>query len=222
MSSDDTALMAEQMAYYRARASEYDNVYEHRADLRELLAVADRLPLTGDVLELACGTGQWTALLARRAASVTAVDASAETLAIARTRAAAPHVRFVQADLFEWQPPRRYDTVFFGFWLSHVPPARFPGFWRSVAASLAPGGRAVFVDDGPTEAANEELLTGESGHAALRRLQDGSAYRIVKVFHEAQSLTDQLAALGWSARVAPAAGHFLVGVASPIGASGPA
>ncbi|MYW63022.1 methyltransferase domain-containing protein [Streptomyces sp. SID8379] len=217
MSSYDAALMAEQMAYYRARAPEYDSVYAERADLQELLATTAELPIVGHVLELACGTGQWTPLLAERARSVTAVDASAETLAIARERATARNVRFVRADLFDWQPPRRYDTVFFGFWLSHVPPARFPEFWRSVAASLAPGGRAVFVDDGPTEAVHEELLTDESGHAALRRLEDGSAYRIVKVFHEAQDLMDQLAALGWSAQVWQTARNFLAGVALPPG-----
>jgi hypothetical protein len=30
-------------------------------------------------------------------------------------------VRFICADLFAWSPERRYDVVFFGFWLSHVP-----------------------------------------------------------------------------------------------------
>ncbi|MFD8571096.1 class I SAM-dependent methyltransferase [Streptomyces sp. NPDC059639] len=220
MSSDDAALMAEQLAYYRARAPEYDSVYAHRADLRELLAGIDELPVRGDVLELACGTGQWTALLAERALSVTAVDASAETLAIARERAGGPTVRFVQADLFDWQPPRRYDTVFFGFWLSHVLPARFPGFWRSLGASLAPGGRVVFVDDAPSEAVHEEFVADESTHTALRRVGDGSAYRIVKVFRGPGELTDQLAALGWSVEVKGAAGSFLTGVAKPSEAQG--
>src|SRR6266511_3494592 len=31
--------------------------------------------------------------------------------------------RFIRADIFEWVPDRRYDVVFFGFWLSHVPPS---------------------------------------------------------------------------------------------------
>ncbi|WP_420032029.1 class I SAM-dependent methyltransferase [Streptomyces sp. cg28] len=220
MTHDDSALMAEQMAYYRARAPEYDIPYATRADLRELLAGIDGLPIRGDVLELACGTGQWTALLAERAVSVTAVDASAETLAIARERVGGAGVEFVQADLFAWEPPRRYDTVFFGFWLSHVLPERFPEFWRSVGESLAPGGRVVFVDDAPSEAAHEEFVADGSGHAALRRLRDGSAYRIVKVFRGPGELTDQLAALGWSVEVRPAAGSFLTGVAEPPDARG--
>ncbi|MGP4045577.1 class I SAM-dependent methyltransferase [Streptomyces sp. 2A115] len=211
---DDDALLAEQMAYYRAGAAEYDRPYTEYEDLRRLLAVVDDLPIAGDVLELACGTGQWTALLAARARSVTAVDAAAEVLALARARTASPAVQFLEADLFEWQPPRRYDTVFFAFWLSHVPPRRLPGFWDTVATALAPGGKAIFIDDGPAVAAEEEVLTNEPAPAALRRLDDGSQYRIVKVFHDVRTLTDDLTALGWSARIKPLAGNF-IGIAEP-------
>ncbi|MFE3138348.1 class I SAM-dependent methyltransferase [Streptomyces scopuliridis] len=215
MDSDDDALLAEQVAYYRAGAAQYDRPYAEREDLRELLAAAEGLPIAGDVLELACGTGQWTPMLAARARSVTAVDAATEVLAFARARTESPSVQFIQADVFEWQPPRRYDTVFFAFWLSHVPPARLPDFWNTVAAALAPGGRAIFIDDGPAEAAKEEILADQSVPAAVRRLDDGSQYRIVKVFHDAQTLTDDLTALGWSVRIRPMAGNFIVGIAEP-------
>ncbi|WOX11686.1 class I SAM-dependent methyltransferase [Streptomyces sp. N50] len=211
---DDDALLAEQMAYYRAGAAEYDRPYAEYEGLRRLLAVVDELPIAGDVLELACGTGQWTPGLAARAQSVTAVDASAEVLALARARTAFPTVEFVQADLFDWRPPRRYDTVFFAFWLSHVPPRRLPDFWNTVATALAPGGKAVFIDDGPDLAAYEEVLTDRPTPSALRRLDDGSQYRIVKVFHDARTLTDDLAALGWSVRIRPMAGNF-IGIAEP-------
>ncbi|MFF3920079.1 class I SAM-dependent methyltransferase [Streptomyces sp. NPDC001852] len=211
---DDGALLAEQMAYYRAGADAYDRQYAEYETLQELLAVVEDLPVAGDVLELACGTGRWTPRLAARARSVTAVDAAAEALALARARTASPTVQFIQADLFEWQPPRRYDTVFFAFWLSHVPPARLPGFWNTVAAALAPGGKAIFIDDGPAAATYEEVLTNQPTPAALRRLDDGSQYRIVKVFHDAETLTDDLADLGWSVRIRTRAGNF-IGVAEP-------
>ncbi|MGW0760320.1 class I SAM-dependent methyltransferase [Streptomyces sp. NPDC002814] len=213
---DDDALLAEQLAYYRAGAAEYDRPYAEFEELKALPAVLDDLPVGGDVLELACGTGQWTGRLAARARSVTAVDAAAEVLALARARTTSPTVRFIQADLFAWQPPRRYDTVFFAFWLSHVPPTRWPGFWNTVAAALAPGGKAIFIDDGPAAAAGENVLADQSAPAALRRLDDGSQYRIVKVFHDAATLTDDLAALGWSAHIRSVSGHF-VGVAEPAG-----
>jgi trans-aconitate methyltransferase len=97
------------------------------------------------VLELACGTGHWTPLLAARARSVTAVDAAPEMLAVARQRARGLPVQFIQADVFGWQPPRRYDTVFFACWLTHVPPARFAAFWSMVGMALAPGGQGLLL-----------------------------------------------------------------------------
>ncbi|REE58682.1 demethylmenaquinone methyltransferase/2-methoxy-6-polyprenyl-1,4-benzoquinol methylase [Streptomyces sp. 3212.3] len=220
MVSDDDALLAEQIAYYRARAPEYDRVYAGREDLRELLALIDTLPVTGDVLELACGTGRWTQALAARARSVTAVDAAPEVLAIAREQTVSQTVQFIQADVLAWRPPRRYDTVFFAFWLSHVPPSRVPDFWDTVATALTPHGKAIFIDNGPAEAAGEEVLADQSAPAVRRRLNDGSEYRIVKVFHDARTLAADLAALGWSARVQPVGDNFIVGLAEPSAGSG--
>jgi hypothetical protein len=39
-------------------------------------------------------------------------------LMLARQRAKDLPVEFIEADVFAWQPPRRYDTVFFAFWLT--------------------------------------------------------------------------------------------------------
>ncbi|MEU0600559.1 class I SAM-dependent methyltransferase [Streptomyces sp. NPDC006393] len=214
MHGDDDALLAEQMAYYRAASAEYDRPYAELEELQRLLTVVDELPVSGDVLELACGTGQWTRKLAARARSVTGVDAAAEVLAIARTRTPFPHVQFRQADLFEWQPSRRYDTVFFAFWLSHVPPRRWSDFWNAVAALLAPGGKAIFIDDGPAAAASEKGVVDEPVPTVLRQLDDGTRYRIVKVFRDAQRLADDLTALKWVARVRAMDGS-IIGIAEP-------
>jgi ubiquinone/menaquinone biosynthesis C-methylase UbiE len=78
-----------------------------------------RVGATGGVLELAGGTGWWTARLASTAAQLTVIDASPEVLAINRQRVATD-VTYVVADVFEWRPDRAYDVVFFSFWLSHV------------------------------------------------------------------------------------------------------
>ncbi|MEV2251757.1 class I SAM-dependent methyltransferase [Streptomyces sp. NPDC050147] len=219
MDSDDD-LLAEQLAYYRAGAAEYDRAYAERADLRRLLSLIDGLPIAGDVLELACGTGRWTPAIAARARSVTAVDAAPEVLEIARAHTASPRVRFLRADMFDWQPSRPYDTVFFAFWLSHVPPSRTADFWDLVAAALAPHGKAVFIDDGPTEAAREEVLVRRTVPAVRRRLGDGSEHRIVKVFHDADTLTGDLVARGWSPRIRTVSESFIVGIADPPPASG--
>jgi SAM-dependent methyltransferase len=126
------AILAEQIRYYRARTLEYDEWWERRgrydrgseenarwfSERTEVLTAFDRLDLRGDVLELAPGTGIWTERLTRTARSVTAVDASEEMIAINRERMgeAAATVSYVQADLFAWEPTRRFDAAVFCFW----------------------------------------------------------------------------------------------------------
>jgi len=210
-------MLREQAAYYRAQAGEYDLAYEVNEELRSLEVLADGLPIAGDVLELACGTGQWTRFLAARGYRVTAVDAAPEMLAIARERVAGLGVEFIEADLFDWRAPRRFDTVFFGFWLSHVPPDRFGDFWDLVAEALSPAGRACFVDSGPGDVANEEVLVEQPAPAVRRQLEDGSAHRIVKVFRDPLSLAQALHGLGWSARVWPIGATLIAGLATPPG-----
>ena len=211
MDDEVEALLAEQLAYYRARAPDYDDAYLGKAWDRCL----DDLPITGDVLELACGTGHWTPLLAARARSVTAIDAAPEVLALARQRVRDLPVELIQADVFGWRPPRRYHTVFFAFWLTHVPPARFAAFWSLVGAALAPGGRACFVDSRSREREGERVLPDQATPTVWRRLGDGIDHRVVKVFYSPAELTGRLAELGWTASVREASVGLLVGTARP-------
>ena len=203
-------LLAEQIAYYRARAPEYlDGVLDLPGG-SEIEAALDAFAPAGDVLELACGPGSWTTRLLQDATSVTAVDAAPEMLAIARkTVGDDDRLRFVLADLFSWRPDRRYDVVFFGFWLSHVPLERFAAFWALVEDCLAPGGRVFFADD--AYLTSDELLEGEASSTIRRRLRDGSTYRAVKVPHTPDALERRLAELGWDIAVSPTAGPFYWG-----------
>ncbi|WP_327001394.1 methyltransferase domain-containing protein [Dactylosporangium sp. NBC_01737] len=214
MSDGLDGLLDGQLAYYRARAPEYDEVYDERG-FSSLTNLVDELPIGGDVLELACGTGQWTVRLAPRAAQLTAVDGAPEMLDIAQRRleAAGLTATFRQEDLFAWRPQARYDTVFFAFWLSHVPPQRFAAFWAAVAAAVRPGGRVVFVDTDAAERRTERAAPG-GRETVLRRLKDGSEHEVVKLFHDAAGLAGQLGKLGWTAQVDPADGGFIRGVAT--------
>jgi SAM-dependent methyltransferase len=211
-------LLAEQRAYYSALAPQY---LDQGLDLpggAELADALDAFRPAGSVLELACGPGTWTPQLLRHASDVTAVDASPEMLAIAAGRVpdGAP-VRFVEADLFTWEPDRRYDVVFIGFWLSHVPAGRFESFWALVAAALAPEGRVFFVDD--YYRTPDELIEGPASSTIRRRAPDGTAYRIVKVAYEPADLERQLRELGWNITVTPTAGPSFWGAGNRAGAS---
>jgi trans-aconitate methyltransferase len=202
-------LLAEQIAYYRAMAPEYESLSIPGAGGDEAAAALDIFEPTGDVLELACGPGVLTERLLRHAASITAVDAAPEMLARAKARVGEERVRFLLADIFSWRPSRRYDVVAFGFWLSHVPRERFEAFWSLVDECLEPAGRVFFVDDAFRPP--EELIEGESSTTIERRLTDGTPYRVVKVPYRPADLEEQLAALGWRLTVTQTSGPFYWG-----------
>ena len=227
--ADEQRVIAEQVAYYRARAPEYDDwffrrgEYDHgarwnrrwRDEVGELRRALDAARPAGRVLELACGTGLWTERLAPHAAELTCVDASPEVIARNRKRVGAARVDYVCADLFTWRPPRRYDFVFFGFWLSHVPAGAFLPFWSLVARALAPGGRVFFVDSRNHPAAREAAYAGRAPAVrpsrSRRRLRDGREFEIAKIFHRPDELEAQLRALGWRAVVRGTRTFFLHG-----------
>lgn len=225
-------LLAEQRSYYRARAPEYDEWWQRRGRYdrgedetaewdRQVEVVEAALAAFGpggDVLELAGGTGWWTERLARTAASLTVVDASAETIERNRARVGRADVDYVQADLFAWEPERTYDVVFFSFWLSHVPRERFGEFWSLVGRCLAPGGRAFLIDSrndpqAPT-AGRDPYVAEYDVDLQLRRLGDGSEFRVVKVMYEPDELNDLLAVEGWHAGI-DATRWFIFGPARP-------
>jgi demethylmenaquinone methyltransferase/2-methoxy-6-polyprenyl-1,4-benzoquinol methylase len=231
MADDD--LLAEQLAFYRARAPEYDDWWQRRgrydrggeADRVEwqreveivdaaLAAFAPR----GDVLELAGGTGWWTERLARTATRLTVVDGSPEALALNRERVRRPDLDYVVADLFSWRPSRRHDVAFFSFWLSHVPRARFGDFWSLVRSCLMPGGRVFLIDsrnDPTPEPASEDPIVVEYGQDLhRRRLGNGSEYRVVKVMYEPDELETAIEREGWRVELAGTR-RFIFGRARP-------
>jgi len=229
-------LLSEQIAYYRARAPQYDDwwhrtgVYvlpddrkrEWDEEIERLEAAVAELRPTGRVLELAAGTGLWTRHLVRYAEEVTAVDASPEALRINAGRLAGFAVRYVEADLFAWKPAEKYDVVFFSFWLSHVPPERFAEFWAMVGSALVPGGRAIFIDnrwgDGTWRAIDERPT---EPFQERRDLADGRVFRIVKIYYEPAELEEELTRVGWTSHVTTTGRSFLLGWAQPPSGASP-
>ena len=212
MSGDDE-LLAEQRAYYEARAPEYDEWWQRRGrydrglelaeewnrEVAQVAAALETFGATGDVLELAGGTGWWTARLARTAGHLTVLDSSPESLELNRKRVARPDVDYLVADLITWQPSRTYDVVFFSFWLSHVPRPRFSDFWSLVRSCLEPGGR-VFLIDNREEVADSYVIRRDSD-LELRRVHDGGEFQVVEVFYEPEELQSLLGDDGWTARL---------------------
>lgn len=156
-------LLAAQRTYYDERAPDYMDLSKPpdrkgRGFLPDEFGAAliDEFAPTGDVLELACGSGDSTRHIVGHASSVTALDGSPRMIERNREAVQDPKVRYVVADIFEWEPDRAYDAVIFAFWLSHVPPQRFDEFWRLVRTCLAPRGRVCFIDEDERAAVHDD------------------------------------------------------------------
>jgi ubiquinone/menaquinone biosynthesis C-methylase UbiE len=196
-------ILQEQIAYYRARATEYDEWFYRQGrydkgaeanqqwfDEAEVVQKAlHSLPHQGHILELAAGTGIWTKELVKLADKVTVIDAAPEMLDITKEKVQSNKVDYIVADLFQWQPQQQYDMVFFGFWLSHVPPQKLDAFLKTVAAALKPDGRVFMVDSrrNSTGMANDQPHL-EDGISQERLLNDGNRYTIIKIYYETSAL----------------------------------
>lgn len=103
----------------------------------DLLARIDH-PSPQRVVDLGCGTGQVTQLLAARwpQAAVCGVDGSAEMLARARTEA--PALAWQHADLAHWQPDGPPDVLFSNAALHWLPD--HPALFTRLLLALAPQG----------------------------------------------------------------------------------
>jgi demethylmenaquinone methyltransferase/2-methoxy-6-polyprenyl-1,4-benzoquinol methylase len=234
MSETKDSALSEQAAYYRARAPEYDEWWQRigRYDRgpeateqwnHEITQVEDALKKfnpRGDVLELASGTGWWTQRLAQTASTLTCVDASPEVIALNRARLTAtgyPYIRYIEADLFTWQPEAKYDLVFFSFWLSHVPEDLFDSFWALVSQALRSNGRAFLIDSRAAESSQARDHTMfEVNGMQERRLNDGRSFRVFKRYWEAKELSRRLEQLSWTADLHDTPTYFVYGSACSI------
>ena len=212
-------------AYYAARAPEYDDFYLRRgryergpvhdtawqAELDQATRWLDALPLGGEILELAAGTGWWSPLLAQKG-HLTITDANREPLAIAARRLEAHGLRAGVVLRDAWEPPdREVDALFAGFWLSHVPRERLGEFLGLARAWLRPGGHLAFIDSraDPQSVARDARLEVDRD-VQERGLADGRRFRVVKVYYEPDELRAALEAAGFERADVQATPRFFV------------
>ena len=215
---------AELVAYYEARAPEYDDWYLRRgryergpvhdaawnAELDAAGRWLDELPIGGEIVELAAGTGWWSPLLATKG-TLSLYDASPAPLERARERLLAHGLRAHLHVRDAWaEPDREVDAVFTGFWLSHVGRERLDGFLGIVRRWLRPGGTFAFIDSLRDPQSSAVDHPTPSDDRSVRRLDDGREFTIVKVYYEPAELIAAMDRAGFDAASVTTTGRFFL------------
>ncbi|HUG48047.1 MAG TPA: class I SAM-dependent methyltransferase [Candidatus Limnocylindria bacterium] len=206
-------------AYYAAAVDGYDDWYLGRgeysrsaidsvafaAELDAATLWLDHLPLAGEIVELAAGTGWWSPLLAQKG-ELWLYDAVPEMLEPARERllahSLAAHIHVRDA----WQrADRQVDALFTGFWLPHVPSGRLIEFFDIVSGWLKPGATYAFIEE-PTGDRH-----GSAGTTELVRLEAGGRqFALPEAHHPPAALDNALREAGFTKVDIVTTGRFFV------------
>ena len=183
-----TTLHTDLESYYTQRADGYDARYAQPAQLADLAILRARVPvlLEGQqVLELACGTAYWTALLAQAAGFVLATDNNPAMLKAAQQRdLPMGKVQIAQIDALDLQLEGGYSACFAGFFWSHIKREDHARFLAGVRRAVGKDGLLVLVDDTYQEhdAAPVARTDAQGNTYQIERLGNGERYEYVKNF----------------------------------------
>src|ERR1051326_9184880 len=173
--------------YYAHNPVGRDLVYlkpERQDDLRTLRSLFCAKMAGEEVLEIACGTGYWTKVIADVACSVSACDFNEEMVevSLAKLRGAA-HVTVLRADAYFLDRVHgRFSAGFAGLWWSQVPREKLDDFVCKFHRKLLPGSLVAFVDNTFIEGYSRPIVEwDDAGNTyQLRGLPNGREYKVLK------------------------------------------
>jgi len=131
----------------------YDPLDPDRHDLDAYIAMAAEFGARS-VLNVGCGTGTLACMLAGRGLAVTGIDPAGASLEVARAKAGAGAVRWLQGDATSL-PPMQVDlaTMTGNVAQVFVTDEDWTATLRGIRAALGPGGRLVFEIHDPSRQA---------------------------------------------------------------------
>ena len=163
------------VGFYAKSAAQVERVYdkpERQHDLAELRAEVAQVLRGHVVLELACGSGFWTSVIARAADSVLATDINPAMVELAERRGVAgDKVRFRVADALALPDDiGEFTAVFIGFFWSHLERDGQEQLLAHLRKRLGKDVLLVIADD--------DYVEGSSGTVARTDAQ-GTTWQIV-------------------------------------------
>lgn len=128
----------DRIALHNPEGWDHNNHY-HRCLLKQLSAQCET------ALEIGCGTGEFSRLLAHRVEKVVAIDLSSNMIEVAKQRSRQlSNIDFQVADVLQWEiPPEQFDVIVSIATLHHLP---VESLLPNLKAALKPGGKLVVLD----------------------------------------------------------------------------
>lgn len=186
-------------SYYSKRASEYEQIYyrdipERQQEIADIERYLENLVTGKSILELACGTGYWTACMSKSAKCIISSDYSAEMISEAKKKTYICPTQFVQADMYSMPiPPHSVDMAIFGFWFSHEPKQKYEQFFKLIKSFVKKDGQIWLLDNNSPAEGDEYKSTGidEYGNNYKQRfLNNGEEYSVLKNYFDEKLLIE--------------------------------
>ncbi|TET59506.1 MAG: class I SAM-dependent methyltransferase [Candidatus Stahlbacteria bacterium] len=190
--------------YYSDRAKEYDETAGYKNPVAEKIRKSIKLRHQNyfkghDVLEIACGTGYWTEVIAETANSVLAIDISKKMISIAKKRLTKyKDVDFAIADAYILDNVQgEFSAAYAHWWCSHIPKSKIRNFLLNLHKKLISEAFVLFADHLPHYLEKEiKVNYNEDGDRLEERiLKNRKKYLVVKNFPSKEEIYSSLSGL---------------------------
>lgn len=179
-------LVKEVAEYYDSLAKGYHRRfgYDKADETKDFIGIRDMISdlFSGrDILEIACGTGYWTSIVAQVAQSVTATDVNSSMLAEGKKNLSCfSNVSFIEADAYSLKNVSGvFSAAISVLWWCHIPKTKIPVFLKALHSKLRPGSKVLHICQLEDLDAKNHVTNSNGDTIAIRKSEE-RLFEIVK------------------------------------------